>query len=504
MQPSSPPPRKETSVYVISDAVDIALLEVVGKVVARVIQARLQKLAEEELPESQCGFREGRGCSDMIFTIHQLVEKSIEHQSKQFIIFVDLKNAYDTVQRAALWCTLKKLGVPDLIIDTMWSLHEGMKVQVRVNGEMSKKINVENGLRQGCTLTPVLFNLYACLVVERWISWVSEVDGAGTYLRFKFDQRLFRRSTRNAQESQITDGQFADDGALLATSRAGAEHILWEYMDVAGAFGLLVSLVKTKLMVAGRAVREEERTPIPVGDAEIESVAKFTYLGSLIDNNGRMDAEVNRRIASASKAFGDLRSAVFKDRHLYGSECWTLLRKNHKRLNAFHHRCIHTILGITSQQQQELHITSEMTRELWGDLETTTAKVTKRRLEWLGHVARMPNQHIPKMALFGWLPEPRPPGGPRKRWRNQIRQDLRAVGVSEEDWYEEASHRAGWRAIYRQGLRDQYSQQEVPTQPQNQVHCQECGRSFRREGDRARHKCIAERQRPVCEQSGAV
>ena len=73
---------------------------------------------------------------------------------------------------------------------------------------------------------------------------MSEVDGAGTYLRFKFDQKLFRRSTRNAQESQLTNGQFADDGALLATSRAGAEQILWEYMDVAGAFGLLVSLVK--------------------------------------------------------------------------------------------------------------------------------------------------------------------------------------------------------------------------------------------------------------------
>ena len=73
---------------------------------------------------------------------------------------------------------------------------------------------------------------------------MSEVDGAGTYLRFKFDQKLFRRSTRNAQESQLTNGQFADDGVLLATSRARAEQILWEYMDVAGAFILLVSLVK--------------------------------------------------------------------------------------------------------------------------------------------------------------------------------------------------------------------------------------------------------------------
>ncbi len=50
-----------------------------GKVVACVIQEHLQKLAEDQLPESQCGFRKGHGCTDMIFTVRQLVEKSWEH-----------------------------------------------------------------------------------------------------------------------------------------------------------------------------------------------------------------------------------------------------------------------------------------------------------------------------------------------------------------------------------------------------------------------------------------
>jgi len=47
-----------------------------------------------------------------------------------------------------------------------------------------------------------------------------------------------------------------------------------------------------------------------------------------------------------------------------------------------------------------------MIRDLWGDPETVSAKVTKRPLELFGHLARMPNQRIPKMALFGWLPKP--------------------------------------------------------------------------------------------------
>ena len=58
----------------------IALLNVVGKMVAKVIQKRLQRLAEQRLPEAQCGFpTKGHSCSDMIFTVCQLMEKATEH-----------------------------------------------------------------------------------------------------------------------------------------------------------------------------------------------------------------------------------------------------------------------------------------------------------------------------------------------------------------------------------------------------------------------------------------
>ena len=209
----------------------IALPDVVGKVVARVIQERLQRPAEQELPESQCGFRKGRSCSDMIFTVGQLMEKATEHRAKQFLLFVDMKKAYDSVPRTALWRALEKLGVPDLVIAIIRSFHQGMKAMVRISGELlAEEIDVENGLRQGCTMAPVLFNLYACLVVERWSPRVSGVDGVmvlpsqprvfSTFLLHEFDQKLFRRSTRNACESQLTDGQFA---VLLTTTRAGTE-----------------------------------------------------------------------------------------------------------------------------------------------------------------------------------------------------------------------------------------------------------------------------------------
>ena len=244
----------------------IALLEVVGKVVARVLQDRLQQLAEEELPESQCGFRKSRGCTDMMFTLRQVMEKAIEHRTKQFTIFVDLKKAYDSVPCAALWRVLQKLGVPDDVIELIRSFHEGMKARVCIDGEpLEEEISVDNGLRQGCTLAPTLFNLYACVVVEQWAKRVKHLEGVGICLKYKLDEKLFRRSTRDAQQVLLTECQFADDAAILSTTRQGVEQAIMTYIDVADKLGLTVSLQKTKLLVSGYGVEEDDKAPIDVG-----------------------------------------------------------------------------------------------------------------------------------------------------------------------------------------------------------------------------------------------
>ena len=132
-------------------------------------------------------------------------------------------------------------------------------------------------------------------------------------------------------------------------------------------------------------------------------------------------------------------------------------------------------------------------------------KVTKRRLEWLGHVAK---NGTPNICFFSWLPQPRPRGGPRLRRRDVDRRDLRAMSVSEEKWYDEATvSSARWRSTCREGLKNLTTvigDQETQDNPANQIKCDECGRSFRRESDKKRHKCISERQKPISEQRGAV
>ena len=141
-------------------------------------------------------------------------------------------------------------------------------------------------------------------------------------------------------------------------------------MEVASDFGLTVSVPKTKLMVSGREATAKDKAPIaplhpthPTGDEQVESVNEFSYLGSVISSPGRVQPDIDKGIAQASRAFGTLHQPVFKNRNLrveikckvcqacvlstllYGAECWTPLRKDLKRLDSFHHRCICSTLG---------------------------------------------------------------------------------------------------------------------------------------------------------------
>ena len=84
----------------------ICLLDVIGKVFARIVKERLQVIAERILPDSQCGFRKKHGCVDMIFVARQLIEKVREHDDYLFVLFVDLQKAYDSVPRMAMWKVL--------------------------------------------------------------------------------------------------------------------------------------------------------------------------------------------------------------------------------------------------------------------------------------------------------------------------------------------------------------------------------------------------------------
>ena len=91
----------------------------------------------------------------MTISVRQFVEKVIEHRTQQYLVFVEL-------MMQGLWI------VGGILADIIRPFHEDMEARIRFNQALLEKINVNNGLCQGCTMVPPLFNLYACAVVKKW------------------------------------------------------------------------------------------------------------------------------------------------------------------------------------------------------------------------------------------------------------------------------------------------------------------------------------------------
>ena len=106
-------------------------------------------------------------------------------------------------QRQAMWKTLENLGVPEETIQLIASFHQEMKAKIHMDGTMLEEIEVQNSLRQGCSMAPVLFSLYTCLAVERRLVRVENTEGVSITIKYKQDKKLFRRYSKNACEKKI-------------------------------------------------------------------------------------------------------------------------------------------------------------------------------------------------------------------------------------------------------------------------------------------------------------
>ncbi|PFX18122.1 LINE-1 retrotransposable element ORF2 protein [Stylophora pistillata] len=144
----------------------ISLLSIAGKIFARILACRLFPIAEEVLPESQCGFRPARGTVDMIFSARQIQEKCREQHKDLYKAFIDLTKAFDSIHRPTLWKVLSKIGCPEKYIRMIRLLHDNMSASVLIDGESTESFVVKTGVKQGCVIAPTLFSIFISAVLH--------------------------------------------------------------------------------------------------------------------------------------------------------------------------------------------------------------------------------------------------------------------------------------------------------------------------------------------------
>ena len=135
-----------------------ALISHASKVMLKILEARLQQYVNWEIPDVQAGFGKGRGTRDQIANICWIIERAREFQKSIYFCFIDYTKSFDCVDHNKLWKTLKEMGIPYLSPEKSVCRS---RTTVKTGHGGTNQFQIGKGVRQGCILSPCLFNLYA-------------------------------------------------------------------------------------------------------------------------------------------------------------------------------------------------------------------------------------------------------------------------------------------------------------------------------------------------------
>ena len=264
----------------------ISITSQVAKIVLKVIDERLKSKAEETTDEAQLGFRRRKGTRNAIFVLRRrmIMERAIEKQKDLYMCFVDFEKAFDRMIHELLIDRLRRIGADEADVRLLTNFYWEQKAVIKIGDDRSNWIKIEKGVRQGCVLSPDLFSLYSQLVMDE----MEQLDG-------------IKIGGRN-----INNIRYADDTVLLADTEERLQELIDRLDEEGRAIGLKINIGKTEVMGVTKRT-EQLRVEAHVNGEAVRQVSSFRYLGSLISEDGRCDAEIKSRIAMAKGNLGKMR-----------------------------------------------------------------------------------------------------------------------------------------------------------------------------------------------------
>ena len=428
------------------------------KVLSVLILRRMQPALEERLPDSQAGFRKARGCRDNVLILKIIIDEIVKAEQEAVITFIDYTAAFDSVSHRFLDESLAEAMVPPKVrrmIRAIYSCATGAVRIQRAAGEQlcSERFDIRRGSIQGDIYSPPSFTLALDRIFRRHD---IKCDGVGgpplkcprvSKLEYADDAALLNANVNDASErlTSLANGGSRDACLELSLKKTKVMPVR-RYERVSTSTEEEITALKFKHTCAkcdrtfpterglkihisrwcrpGRPLRSrkgsladkavkkskriEQATQMPrvcINGHQLDNVLGFDYLGCRLCGDGDDSADMYQRMNIATARFFSLNN-IWKDTRLprsvkldlyrksvctvfaHGSEAWKLTPPIRRAVNGFNSRCLHRITG-RSYRMEATNPTFHLVRAL-----------EQRRMRWLGHILRMPEERLLRRTVL--------------------------------------------------------------------------------------------------------
>src|SRR3984885_7787555 len=402
-----------------------------SKVLLKIILGRIQTKIEDEIAVEQAGFRPGRGTRDQITNLRIIIQKAGEHRQPLYMCFVDFHKAFDCIKHGRLWITMLEMGFPPHLVNIINKLYKGQKAAVRIAGVLTEWFRIGKGARQGCILSPYLFNIVAEMAMR---------EALETY---KGGYKIGGR--------KITNLRYADDIVLIAESPEELQDLVQRLVEAGQKYGLIINQGKTRVMAT-----DKRELNIHIEGSKLKQIDHIQYLGATITEDDGSEEDMRARLGMAKNVLSGM-GTIWKNKGIttptklrllrtliwpiatYGSEAWTYRKSEIKRIKAFETTSYRRILRIhwTAKKRNEEGLKEVGGKQLWGEIE-------KRKVKTFGHIMRKTTNCLEKDIILGETEGSRGRGRPRRMWMDDV---MEWTELTLEQVVHAAQQRVFWRRI---------------------------------------------------------
>ena len=423
------------------------------------------------LDENQAGFRKGRSTADAVQVMGRMQEDVVDFKRRMegreraqeyecpVARLLDLRKAYPRVNKPALWGLLERYGMKGRCLESLYDLHECTEYKVRGKEGVSDTWMPARGLREGCSTSPILFNVYHQAVMRQaeerrrregdigvaW-RWVPGGSFAGT--------GVWEKGGAEVKSVRVSSVLFADDTTIVGMGNEIDEG---------------VNAVKEVMGKWEERNNDDKEEVLEFGTNE---GGKVRVLGSWMG----AEEDVRNRIKRANglwwKVKGWLKGskmskkwqarvveACVESSLLYDCQARMWYKKDVDKLQKWVDKCYRYVWsnrnGAPLMQMQTRGVNMQDVRSKLG-VRSVRWKIEKRVLERIGHVVRMENERMTKAAVFGWYEglegKEKMPGRKRKTvlyWKKVLRES----GIDWTDIERVCKDRVGWKERVQERMR---------------------------------------------------